>query len=49
MPSLIVVAESGEMIWNAVAVDRGRVFVAGPRWTGSKGPTVAGIDADGER
>jgi hypothetical protein len=48
MPSLIVVAESGEMIWNAVAVDRGRVFVAGPRWTGSKGPTVAGIDADGE-
>ena len=44
---LIVAAESREMIWNAVAVDHGRVFVAGPRWTGSKGPAVARIDADG--
>ena len=28
---LVVAAESDGMIWNAVAVDRGRIFVAGPR------------------
>ncbi|MEP9380112.1 L-dopachrome tautomerase-related protein [Aquabacter sp. CN5-332] len=46
-PALTVVAESPEMIWNAVAVDRGRIFVAGPRWTGSKGPALAFIDGRG--
>lgn len=40
-PVLTVVAESETMVWNAVAVDAGRIFVAGPRWTGSKGPAVA--------
>jgi sugar lactone lactonase YvrE len=41
---LVVVAESREMIWNAVATDGSRIFVAGPRWTGAKGPSVAVID-----
>lgn len=45
---LTIVAESSEMIWNAVAVNQGSVFVAGPRWTGSKGPAVARLDADGK-
>jgi sugar lactone lactonase YvrE len=35
------------MIWNAVAVDRGRVFVSGPRWSGSKGPPLARLDEHG--
>jgi len=38
--TLIVAAESDAMVWNAVAVDRDRTFVAGPRWTGSRGPAV---------
>ena len=42
-----IAAESHDMIWNAVAVDYGRVFVAGPRWTGSKGPSLALIDGHG--
>jgi len=47
-PSLLIeAAESRSMIWNAVAVDQGRVFVAGPRWTGSMGPAVALIDQKG--
>ncbi|HTV92472.1 MAG TPA: L-dopachrome tautomerase-related protein [Verrucomicrobiae bacterium] len=37
---LVVVAESATMIWNAVAVYRGRIFVAGPRWSGSQGPAL---------
>ena len=44
---LTVAAESNAMIWNGVAVDRGRIYVSGPRWTGSKGPSVARIDAGG--
>ncbi|WP_213775783.1 L-dopachrome tautomerase-related protein [Bradyrhizobium sp. dw_78] len=46
-PQLEVAAESRTMIWNAVAVDHGRIFVAGPRWTGSTGPSVARIDEAG--
>jgi sugar lactone lactonase YvrE len=45
---LRVAAESHRMIWNAVAVDRGRVFVAGPRWTGSKGPALGRLNSRGE-
>ncbi|WP_201266201.1 L-dopachrome tautomerase-related protein [Bradyrhizobium japonicum] len=41
---LIVAAETRRMIWNAVAVDGDRVFVAGPRWAGANGPAVALID-----
>ncbi|MFI9386677.1 L-dopachrome tautomerase-related protein [Kutzneria sp. NPDC052558] len=37
-------AESSGMVWNAVAVDHGRVFVAGPRWSGSTGPAVGVLD-----
>jgi sugar lactone lactonase YvrE len=37
---LTVAAESDTMVWNAVAVVEDRVFVAGPSWTGSKGPAV---------
>ena len=46
-PRLTLAAQSRSMIWNAVAVDRGRIFVAGPRWTGSKGPALALIDRHG--
>jgi hypothetical protein len=42
-PELKRVATSDSMIWNAVAVSRGRIFVAGPRWTGSRGPQLATI------
>jgi sugar lactone lactonase YvrE len=37
-------AQTNEMNWNAVAIDKGRIFVAGPRWTGSKGPQLAILD-----
>lgn len=46
-PRLDIAASSDSMIWNAVAVDGKRVFVAGPRWTGSKGPSVGVLDAQG--
>ncbi|WNG37211.1 hypothetical protein F0U61_28705 [Archangium violaceum] len=47
--SLVVAAESDSMIWNAVALsDEGSVFVAGPRWTGSTGPSLARLDAEGQ-
>jgi hypothetical protein len=45
-PHLVVAAETRAMIWNAVATDHGRVFVAGPRWTGTKGMSVALLDRD---
>jgi len=44
---LIQIVSSREMIWNAVATDRDRIFVAGPRWAGGKGPAVALIDHKG--
>ncbi|ATI80016.1 L-dopachrome tautomerase-related protein [Sphingobium yanoikuyae] len=40
-PALKRVATSDSMIWNAVAVSHDRIFVAGPRWTGSRGPQLA--------
>lgn len=47
-PALTVAAQSDGMIWNAVAIaDDGRVFVSGPRWTGSRGPDLAVLDAQG--
>jgi hypothetical protein len=46
--TLTLAAESRSLIWNAVAVERGRVFVAGPRWTGSKGPALARLDGKGQ-
>lgn len=47
--SLVVAAESDGMIWNGVALsDAGRVFVAGPRWTGSTGPSLGVLDAEGQ-
>jgi hypothetical protein len=45
--TLVPVTESRGMIWNAVAVDRGRVFVAGSRWTGSQGPALGLLETDG--
>lgn len=45
---LRVAAQSDSMIWNGVAVDGERVFVAGPRWTGSRGPAVGLIDKEGK-
>jgi sugar lactone lactonase YvrE len=48
-PQLQTVVESHSSIWNAVVVDDAdRVYVAGPRWTGSRGPSVAIIDAAGQ-
>jgi hypothetical protein len=41
---LVVAGETNDMIWNAVAVDGSRIFVAGPRWTGINGPAVAVIE-----
>lgn len=46
-PSLTAVAQSSSMIWNAVAVAKNRIYVAGPRWTGSKGPALGRIDKTG--
>lgn len=47
-PTLHVVAESDSMIWNATAIDdAGGIYVAGPRWTGSLGPSVARVGTDG--
>ena len=47
--NLQVVAQSDASIWNAVAVgDDGRVYVGGPRWTGSQGASLAVIDAQGQ-
>lgn len=45
-PRLERAAASDTMVWNGVAVWKGRVFVSGPRWTGSKGPAVGTIDGD---
>jgi len=45
--TLSVVAESPSAIWNAVAVDGQRIFLAGPRWTGSSGWSLAVQDAQG--
>lgn len=47
-PALTVAAQSRAMIWNAVAIDHDRVFVAGPRWSGSTGPAVGLIDGAGQ-
>ncbi|MFI6098093.1 SMP-30/gluconolactonase/LRE family protein [Lentzea sp. NPDC051213] len=44
---LELVAQSDGMVWNAVAVDHGRVFVGGQRWSGSTGPALGLITADG--
>jgi hypothetical protein len=41
---LTLVAQSRSIIWNAVAATDDQVYVAGPRWTGSKGPAVARLD-----
>lgn len=41
---LRVAAESAGMIWNAVAVQSVRVFVAGPRWAGAPGPMLGELD-----
>ena len=46
-PGLVAVAESSSMIWNAVAVVDKDIYVAGPRWAGSRGPAVARLDAQG--
>lgn len=44
---LVPIARSDGMIWNAVAVDGARIFVAGPRWTGGRGPQLALLDEAG--
>lgn len=46
--SLTLAAESRSVIWNGVAVTGDEVFVSGPRWTGSTGPSVARLDQKGD-
>ena len=38
--TLRIEATSSSLDWNAVALAKGHVFVAGPRWTGFTGPAV---------
>ena len=47
-PHLHLAAQSNTMVWNAVAVEHGRVFVAGVRWSGSAGPAVGVLDGAGQ-
>ncbi|WP_405056277.1 major royal jelly family protein [Kribbella sp. NBC_01505] len=44
---LEVVVQSNGMIWNSVAADHGRTFVGGLRWSGSAGPALGQLTADG--
>lgn len=47
-PELHTVAKTNSAVWNAVAVDKKNVlYVSGPKWTGSMGPSVSKIDNDG--
>jgi len=41
-------ATTTAMDWNAVALSGGRVFVAGPRWTGFSGPAVGLLTKNGK-
>ncbi|WNW12763.1 L-dopachrome tautomerase-related protein [Pseudomonas sp. DTU_2021_1001937_2_SI_NGA_ILE_001] len=46
---LQVVAQSDTAVWNAVAVDNsGALYVSGPRWMGSQGPSVSKLDGKGQ-
>ncbi|MBS3185745.1 L-dopachrome tautomerase-related protein [Pseudomonas vlassakiae] len=48
-PTLHVVAQSANAVWNAVAVDSaGSLYVSGPKWTGSAGPSVSKLDQAGQ-
>jgi hypothetical protein len=47
--SLEVAVQSRTQVWNAVANFEDRTYVAGPRWTGSKGPQLSVINAQGTR
>ncbi|MGY0400179.1 MAG: L-dopachrome tautomerase-related protein [Ostreibacterium sp.] len=44
--TLLTVAQNNHFVWNAVAVQQGRIFVSGPRWLNPKGPSVALIKGD---
>ena len=46
MSKLTIVAENQSMIWDVTVVDNGRIFVSGPRWSGTKGPQLAVLDND---
>ncbi|TWB12901.1 major royal jelly protein [Nitrospirillum amazonense] len=46
-PSLAVAVQNPDAVWNAVAVDGARVFLAGPRWTGTKLPPLVVVDGAG--
>lgn len=39
-------AASNTMVWSGTAVEGGRIFVSGPRWSGSKGPPVGIVEGD---
>ncbi|GBQ89439.1 major royal jelly family protein [Asaia krungthepensis] len=40
-------AQNISLDWNAVALAQGHIFVAGPRWTGFPGPSVATVTPEG--
>ncbi|WP_171394228.1 L-dopachrome tautomerase-related protein [Vibrio mediterranei] len=48
LDNLDTVAESYQMLWNGVAIQNNEVYVSGPLWSGSKGPSVAKIGENGE-
>ena len=48
VPPLSVAAQSHDAVWNAVAVERDRIFLSGPRWTGTKLPPLVILENGSE-
>ncbi|TWB83031.1 major royal jelly protein [Nitrospirillum amazonense] len=46
-PPLTVAVQNPDAVWNAVAVEGARVFLAGPRWTGTKLPPLVMVEGGG--
>lgn len=46
-PDLQVGAQAEGAVWNAVVVSGDRIFLSGPRWTGTKLPSLVVIGKDG--
>lgn len=48
VPKLEVATQANGALWNAVVVSGDRIFLSGPRWTGTKFPPLVVIDKGGE-
>lgn len=48
VPKLEVAAQANGALWNAVVVSDDRVFLSGPRWTGTKFPPLVVIEKGGK-